>query len=189
GRGLRPRLRAERGARGQGRGGGVERLRLRRHQRHPGVQADLMPAPSLAEQGRVGGGCPSPMIARTVPAGFDLLDLHRLEPARYPVMLESSATGAHGRRDMLLAHDGTGFALHRDGVVRDLDGAPIDGRFLDVLDAHWRTLRIVRDAGAPVFTGGWALLLSYELAQQVETILRLPQAEGDMPVAVALRCR
>ena len=126
---------------------------------------------------------------RAIPSGLDLLDLHRLDPARYPVLLESSASGAHGRRHLLLAHAGEGFALHRDGVVRTLAGEVVEGRFLDVLDAHWRAARIDRDgdAGAP-FRGGWALLLGFELAQQVEPILRLPQAAGALPVAVALRC-
>ncbi|HTL15167.1 MAG TPA: aminodeoxychorismate synthase, component I, partial [Thermomonas sp.] len=68
----------------------------------------------------------------------DPLDLHRLDPARYPVLLESSSGGALGRLDLLLAHAGEGFVLHRDGRVRRLDGAPLDGRFLDVLDAHWQ---------------------------------------------------
>ena len=127
---------------------------------------------------------------RTLPADLDLLDLHRLDPARYPVLLESSATGAHGRWDMLLAHEGDAFALHRDGVVRDQDGARVEGRFLDVLDARWRSQRIERDPDATIpFRGGWALLLGYELAQQVEPILQLPQAEGGLPIAVALRCR
>ncbi len=130
------------------------------------------------------------MIVRTLPADFDLLDLHRLDPMRYPVLLESSASGAHGRWDMLLMHEGEAFALHRDGVVRDQHGARLEGRFLDVLDAHWQAQRIERDAAAALpFGGGWALLLAYELAQQVEPVLRLPQAEGGMPVAAALRCR
>ncbi len=122
-------------------------------------------------------------------SGIDLLDLHRLDPVRYPVLLESSSGGAQGRWDMLLAHADEGFALHRDGVVRTLTGEILDGRFLDVLDAHWRALRTVQCAAdATPFRGGWALLLGYELAQQVEPILRLPQAEGGLPVALALRC-
>ena len=126
---------------------------------------------------------------RAIPSGLDLLDLHRLDPARYPVLLESSASGAHGRRDLLLAHAGEGFALHRDGAVRTLAGEVVEGRFLDVLDAHWRAARIDRDGDAgALFRGGWALLLGFELAQQVEPILRLPQAAGALPVAVALRC-
>ena len=129
------------------------------------------------------------MITRILPADFDLLDLHRLDPARYPVLLESSAAGAHGRWDMLLAHGGKSFALHRDGVVRDQAGARLEGRFLDVLDARWQALRTSRDAGAAwPFRGGWALLLGYELAQQVEPVLRLPQAAGALPIACALRC-
>lgn len=124
-----------------------------------------------------------------LPAGLDLLDLHRLDPAGYPVLLESSARGAHGRRDMLLAHAGEGFALHRDGVVRDLAGKRLHGRFLDILDAQWRAARPrCDDAPGLPFRGGWALLLAYELAGQVETVLRLPHAEGGLPVAIALRC-
>ena len=134
-------------------------------------------------------GCSLPMITRTLRADFDLLDLHRLDPARYPVLLESSATGAHGRWDMLLLHAGESFALHRDGMVRDECGMHIEGRFLDVLDAQWQAQRVVRDAdAASPFRGGWALLLDYELAQQVEPVLRLPQATGRLPVACALRC-
>ncbi|HOZ25195.1 MAG TPA: chorismate-binding protein, partial [Thermomonas sp.] len=129
------------------------------------------------------------MITRTLPADVDLLDLHRLDPARYPVLLESSATGAHGRWDMLLAHDGTSFALRRDGLVRDQEGANLQGRFLDVLDARWQSLRVPRDDGDTLpFRGGWALLLGYELAQQVEPVLRLPHSVGALPVACALRC-
>jgi anthranilate synthase component 1 len=126
---------------------------------------------------------------RAIASDFDLLDLHRLDPVRYPALLESSATGAHGRRDLLLAHAGEGFALHRDGVVRTLAGAPVAGGFLDVLDAHWRAARSGGDGDAALpFRGGWALLLGYELAQQVEPVLQLPQADGGLPVAVALRC-
>ena len=130
------------------------------------------------------------MHVRALTQAFDLLDLHRLDPARYPVLLESSASGAHGRWDMLLAHDGESFVLHRDGLLRDEHGAGLEGRFLDQLDAQWQAQRIARDGDAALpFRGGWALLLDYELAAQVEPVLRLPQAEGGLPVAIALRCR
>lgn len=129
------------------------------------------------------------MTARSLPAGLDLLDLHRLDPARYPVLLESSASGAHGRRDLLLAHAGEGFALHRDGIVRSFAGEVLGGDFLAVLDAQWQARRgLPGAAAARAFDGGWALLLGYELAGQVEPVLAHPQAEGGLPVAVALRC-
>lgn len=126
---------------------------------------------------------------RALAAGIDLLNLHRLDPARYPVLLESSSSGALGRWDMLLAHSGEGFALHRDGVVRSLQGEVLAGTFFDVLDAQWRSLQQAKmhDAALP-FRGGWALYFGYEAAQQIEPVLHLPQAEGSLPVAVALRC-
>ena len=124
-----------------------------------------------------------------IPSHIDLLALHRLEPARYPVLLESTSGGALGRWDMLLAHADEGFALHRDGVVRTQAGDVIAGHFLDVLDVHWRGIRCEQaPADAAPFRGGWALLLGYELAQQIEPVLQLPDAAGGMPIAVALRC-
>jgi anthranilate synthase component 1 len=61
-----------------------------------------------------------------------------------------------------------------------------------VLDAHWQAARGATGEAGPdpalPFRGGWALLLGYELAAQVEPVLRLPAADGGLPVAVALRC-
>ncbi len=133
------------------------------------------------------------ILTRALPADIDLLDLHRLDPARYPVLLESSARGPHGTWDMLLVHAGDAFALDPAGVVRDAGGNARAGGFLQVLDAAWQACR----AGAPAlspggddalpFRGGWALLLGYELAGEVEPVLRLPRAPGALPVACALR--
>ncbi len=126
---------------------------------------------------------------RALPADTDLLALHRRAPARYPLLLESVASGSvHGRWDLLLATDGEGLRLEPDGVVRDLDGLPVDGDFLTALDARWRALRVPREAPCWPFRGGWALLLDYELAAQVEPVLELPRREDAIPVAVALRC-
>ena len=112
-----------------------------------------------------------------LPADTDLLALHRLAPARYPLLLESVASGtAQGRWDLLLASDGSGLALDADGVLRDLDGVVLPGGFLEALDAQWRQLRLPLDAASPwPFRGGWALLLDYELAAQVEPVLELPR--------------
>ncbi|MFT3756819.1 MAG: aminodeoxychorismate synthase component I [Pseudoxanthomonas sp.] len=134
------------------------------------------------------------ITTRTLPAETDLLSLHRLAPLRYPLLLESVASGtAQGRWDMLLMASGDGLCLHADSVTRDLAGNPIKGDFLAALDAQWQAQRIARDAVAETdarwpFRGGWALLLGYELAGQVEPILHLPQADNTIPVATALRC-
>lgn len=129
------------------------------------------------------------LLARPIPSPPDLLDLHRGEPARYPLLLESSAHGtAHGRWDLLLRASGESLELGRDGLTRDHRGVVQAGRFLDVLDRAWQALRVPREEPRWPFRGGWGLLLGYELAGQVEPVLQLPQAPGRLPVALALRC-
>ena len=129
------------------------------------------------------------LVTRALPLPFDLLDLHRLAPARYPALFESTAHGtAQGRWDLLLATTGASLQLGRDGIVRDQSAQPVDRDFLIALDAQWRALRLPRDEPRWPFRGGWALFLGYELAGQVEPVLRLPDAPGMAPVALALRC-
>ena len=129
------------------------------------------------------------LVTRTLAPGTDFLALHRLAPARYPLLLESAAHGtAQGRWDMLLARDGDALSLHADGLVRDAAGAGIEGGFLSALDGRWQRLRLPREEPRWPFRGGWALFLAYEMAGQVEPVLRLPGARGNLPVALALRC-
>ena len=126
---------------------------------------------------------------RALPSDTDLLALHRLDPLRYPVLLESVASGtAQGRWDFLLVADGKGLRLDADGVTRDLQGNAETGDFLAALDRHWQAERTPREEPRWPFRGGWALLLAYELAHQVEPVLQLPRGVAAHPVALALRC-
>jgi anthranilate synthase component 1 len=129
------------------------------------------------------------LLTRPVPTPIDLLALHRLAPQRYPLLLESSAHGtAQGRWDLLLATTGDALRLDRDGVTRDDGGRAKPGDFLAALDQAWQAERVARDEPRWPFRGGWALMLGYELAAQVEPVLALPGAAGEAPVALALRC-
>ncbi|MCI4567448.1 aminodeoxychorismate synthase component I [Lysobacter sp. CFH 32150] len=128
------------------------------------------------------------LVTRPLVPDFDLLALHRLAPARYPVLLESAAGGAQGRWDLLLATNGESLQLDADGVTRDHARIAVEGDFLAALDAQWQSQRISREEPRWPFRGGWALFLGYELAAQVEPVLRLPIAPGNLPVAMALRC-
>ncbi len=129
------------------------------------------------------------LLTRPLAQPLDLLSLHRIDPDRYPMLLESSAHGtAQGRWDMLLATRGEGITLDAAGRVRDHAGRALGGDFLHALDQAWTTQRTPRDEPRWPFRGGWALLLAYELAGQVEPVLALPASEGPMPVAMALRC-
>lgn len=130
------------------------------------------------------------MLVRPLPADTDLLALHRLEPARYPMLLESAVTGSpRARWDLLLACDGHGLRKRAGEGVRTLDGRPVSGGFLDALDAAWREARDPDPAPSSLpFRGGWGLFLAYEMAAEVEPRLRLPLAPGPLPEALALRC-
>jgi anthranilate synthase component 1 len=129
------------------------------------------------------------LVTRALPVGTDLLALHRQSPSRYPLLLESVAHGtAQGRWDLLLAADGESLTLHADNLTRRATGEVVAGDFLSVLDADWKQSRIAREEPRWPFRGGWALFLAYELAAQVEPVLRLPEAAGGLPVALALRC-
>ena len=127
--------------------------------------------------------------SRALPPDTDLLALHRQAPARYPLLLESVASGtAQGRWDLLLAADGGGLRLDADGATRTLADETVAGDFLSALDAQWQAQRIAREEPRWPFRGGWALLLNYELAAQIETVLDLPREQDAMPVALAMRC-
>ncbi|HEY4582231.1 MAG TPA: aminodeoxychorismate synthase component I [Lysobacter sp.] len=126
----------------------------------------------------------TPPVLRALSDAGDLLDLHRLAPRRYRVLLESSASGTRiGRRDLLLATGGEMRILGRDGRVRDGCGCEIGSDFFASLDGTVAPSNTPTAAPA----GGWAVLIAYEAAAQVEPILRLPDAPGALPVAIALR--
>ena len=129
-------------------------------------------------------------IATRAIAGADLLGCQRDAGGRYPLLLESVAHGtARARWDMLLATDGACIRLDRDGVTRDQHGATLGRDFLACLDHAWSAAGpVAHDGAVGPFRGGWALFLAYELAGQVEPVLRLAPAAGTLPVALAVRC-
>jgi anthranilate synthase component I len=141
------------------------------------------------------------MLIRPLAPSPDLLALQRAAPALFPCLLQSLADGGERSRfDLLLASDGRGLRLDRDGKTRRLrpgrPDAEVDGCFLDALDAAWRAEQgepggpgpQIDDGLSLPFRGGWALWLGYELAGQIEPRLRLPAAAGRLPDALALRC-
>jgi anthranilate synthase component 1 len=104
--------------------------------------------------------------------GVALLRLHRRHPARYPVLLESSASGtAQGRYTMLLARPGRRLVCDAAGPP-DRDG-PTRG-FLERLDDWWRREARPGVTGRWPFEGGWFVMLGYELAGEIEPTLHLP---------------
>jgi anthranilate synthase component 1 len=121
-------------------------------------------------------------------AAVDLLSLHRAHPQRYPCVLESAAEGGRARFDLLLALPQGGFRLDADGRCRRLDGRLLDGGFLANLDRDFAAAGTPATVTELPFSGGWALLLGYELASEVEPRVARLAAPGGLPIALALRC-
>lgn len=121
-------------------------------------------------------------VIRTLDKQFDLAALAYHHPQRYPYLLQSVAHGtAIARFDILFAFPGESIALDQINEGSD---------FLSQLDQQFAAAQCDRDEGVGLlpFHGGWFLYLGYELAQQVEPILQLPDGVGILPVAFACRC-
>jgi len=129
-------------------------------------------------------------ILRTVDNTFNLVDLHRLNPFRYPHLLKSTA---QGRYDILFAFPGDSLVLDADGHLNTPETVTSCGDdFLKTFD-NWWGLNQIQDqpASSPdttlPFNGGWFVYLGYELVAQIETCLQLPAADTLLPTAIATR--
>ena len=126
-------------------------------------------------------------VIRPLSHDIDLRALHRMYPARYPFLLQSTAAHTHlGRFDILFAFPHEELVLERPG---QLDGHCSDnaGQFLQSLDDWWREERQPRNDSQLPFQGGWFLFLGYELAAEVEPALDL-ESDKALPAAFAVRC-
>jgi len=115
----------------------------------------------------------------------DLLALHATYSQRYPVLLESVASGGEtARYDLLLVTDGRALVAQADGRLSGPHAQA--GGFFAALDAWYADEHFAspEDRASP-FMGGFALLLGYEIAAEIEPRLRLPA--GTTPRALALR--
>lgn len=122
-----------------------------------------------------------------IPFDIDLLDLHASNPARYPYFLESAAqAGQLGRFDILFAFPEEVLRLDARFDLHGSRGCAGSG-FLNAFDGWWHDLRGRQAQTSTLpFTGGWFLILGYELAQEVEPRLNL-RVHPELPVALAIR--
>lgn len=129
------------------------------------------------------------MIQQALPRDLSLIDLQRLAPGRYALLLESVADSkALSRWDFLFIANGEGLICDAGGQTKNLCGERVAGKFLEALDAVWKNSANGENDSDIPFRGGWALFLSYELAGQIESRLKLPLSDGPLPMALALRC-
>ncbi|MCC5794778.1 MAG: aminodeoxychorismate synthase component I [Chromatiales bacterium] len=115
-----------------------------------------------------------------------MLAIHVRDPERYPVLLESVATGTRQARfDLLLACPGDQLLLDEHWQLR---GTHADGAtdFLAALDRWAEELWLPPVPCTSPFRGGWFIYLGYELAAAVEPGLPRRSLPGQ-PIALALR--
>ena len=125
-----------------------------------------------------------PAVVEPVDYAIDPLRLHRHRPARYPFLLQSTASGTpQGRYDLLFAFPGERLRL---GPGDELTGPGDEKSFLGALDQWWAATPCLQRPDDLPFAGGWFLLLGYELAEAVEPTLQLPRSP-DLPRALAVR--
>ncbi|HJS92366.1 MAG TPA: aminodeoxychorismate synthase component I [Steroidobacteraceae bacterium] len=117
-----------------------------------------------------------------------LRDLAARHPDRYPVLFDSAAEGPLSRASVLVARPSAALwldaqqRLHAEGAVPR--GVWKQGTgFLSALERWVRHTRASAPAGSagaaarlasPPFAGGWAVLLGYEIAAEIEPRLLLP---------------
>jgi anthranilate synthase component 1 len=116
----------------------------------------------------------------------DLLSIADALPALYPYLLDSAAPGPLGARSLLLRTSGESLCRHSDGSI---SGPGRGESFLSRLN-HWYQQNQVSPAnnGPWPFVGGWFIYLGYELAAEIEPVVKFPAAGDQFPVAIAARC-
>jgi len=124
---------------------------------------------------------PQPLIIKALPNTSDLLALHANNPERYPHLLSSNKTAICGDDNSDIARFDILFACPQQTITSNKEN------FLEQLDDAWKAEKQIAIKSELPFTGGWFLYLGYELAQQIETGLDLPQAIDGLPVAFASR--
>lgn len=130
----------------------------------------------------------------TIHFDLDLLQLHQLEPDRYPYLLESVAQGGNGRYDILMALPQEKLVLDAKQQITYQASSQTSqilqaqsNNFLDEFDRWYLSQQTSLSLPDLPFIGGWFVYLGYELAQQIEPSLVLPDVNNEFPIAFATR--
>ncbi len=125
----------------------------------------------------------------------DLLAVHEKNPSRYPFLLESVANGENNcDYSILFAFPQAKITLTELNKLKTEGVDLIATQFLMGLNQWFeKEKKHVPDKIKQQFPfyGGWFIYLAYELAQEIEPVLDLPQNTGDddidLPIAMASR--
>ncbi|CAN8142372.1 Aminodeoxychorismate synthase, component I [uncultured Thiomicrorhabdus sp.] len=129
-------------------------------------------------------------------AEIDLAALHKLNPQRYPFLLESVAKGQLGAFSILMAQPNEAIQLNPQQAPQifierakqafaETQTTEIQIRLGD-LSATADSDQLLQQAQQLPFKGGWFAYFSYDYAQAIEPVLNLP--ESQFPLANLTRC-
>ncbi|WP_455375265.1 aminodeoxychorismate synthase component I [Kaarinaea lacus] len=146
-----------------------------------------------------------PIVVPVATNDLDLLQLHSLNPSRYPYLLQSVAQSVNQPSyDILFACPQFSLELQVDdslkikadfadcvdmGNLANHDDVLSANDFLQNFENFWQQARQgwSTDSDLP-FSGGWFMYLGYELSRQIEPRVQATKpASSDLPVAIATR--
>ena len=118
---------------------------------------------------------------------FDIVDFYNFDRKKYPYLLESSAKGNKRERFSII------FCEPKVEIVKRHRK---DNDFLKELDQKWEDQKVIQnhkilkkfEIDVP-FTGGWFVYLGYELINEIEKTLKIPDSPYFLPTAFASRVK
>ena len=129
---------------------------------------------------------------------LDLTALCKSKHDAYPYALVSTSSSEarlRDRYDIFFAYPQETLTLDKNHTVIFSGENSLDDSagFFSALDKLWHQEKIEPQNSDLPFTGGWFIYLAYEMAQEVEPTLILPEADelaenNNIPVAIARRC-
>ena len=126
------------------------------------------------------------MHCRSLECAFDLTSIASALGDQYPYLLDSAAAGPLGEYSLLLRSSDQHLSIRSDSSIV---GPGVGDSFLSRLDHWFQQDRQAQDNDSDwPFVGGWFVYLGYELAAEIEPVVRFPSASDGFPVAFASRC-
>ena len=126
------------------------------------------------------------MYSYSLDSSCDLPGIATALPESYPYLLDSAAPGPLSEYSLLLRTSGELLSSHSDGGLR---GPGDSAGFLSRLnDWYQQEKETSAENTSWPFCGGWFLYLGYELAAEIEPVVKFPAADDGFPIAFASRC-
>ena len=133
-------------------------------------------------------------LYETLTGRYDLAALLADNTDRYPFLLESTVLESSdtnhkaSRFDILFAFPQQSLIKHSNNKVTYSSNRCAGDSFLDELDHIWDTEKInAKCAPSIPFSGGWFIYLGYELVDEIEPTIKLPEPKADQVIAYATR--